>query len=171
MLEYYRFKVIHDLFIKGQTEEACMQLKELQKRYVAQCEENSALRAQIREYEDILFLARNFIFDGHFYWLITGSIKQGPFCPTCYNRDGQLIRVNAGNPRRCPSCNETFALPQTHIKPNQGGNISGILEQTSAVSSLRAFAALEQLAQAQLNQEKPETPRKAVKAKIIPLNR
>ena len=156
MLEYYRFKVINDLFLKGQAEEACIQLKELQKRYVALCEENSALKSQMREYEDILYLARNFVFDGTFYWLITGSIKQGPFCPNCYNRDGQLVRITDMRPRRCAACGEIFELPQSQPMVKQRGNAARALEQSAAVGSLRAFAALEQMAQVTLAQQEAQ---------------
>lgn len=169
MLEYYKFKVINDLFMKGQTDEACLQLKELQKLYVDQCEETASLKAQIREYEDILFLARNFVFDGTFYWLITGSIKQGPFCANCYNRDGQLVRITDMHPRRCPSCGEIFEVPRSMFKSGIGsGSAARVMEQSAAVGTLRAFSALEQLAQTQLtqNEDKPKG-----KAKIIPFNR
>ena len=90
MLEYFRFKEIHDLYTSGQTEDARHQLSELQARYVNLCDENAVLRKQIQGYEDILYLSRSLIFDGIFFWLVTGSIKQGPFCPVCYNRDGLL---------------------------------------------------------------------------------
>lgn len=172
MLEYYRFKVIHNLFLKGKTEEACIQLRELQKRYVDLCEENAVLKSNAREYEDILFLARNFIFDGTFYWLITGSIKQGPFCPNCYTRDGQLVRITEMTPRRCSTCGELFkdAL-------QRGGQMDGnsvrALDQAAAVSSLRAIAAMEQLAQAQVQMVHDELAGNdgaaaRGKAKIIP---
>lgn len=151
MLEYYRFKVINELFLKGQLEEACMQMKELQKRYVNLCEENSGLKSQVREFEDILYLARNFVFDGNFYWLITGNIKQGPFCPHCYNRDGQLVRITDMRPKRCSVCGEIFELPQSVVK--QRGNAARALEQSAAVGSLRAFAAIEQMAQATMEQQ------------------
>ncbi len=109
MLEYYRFKEIHDLFIKGRTDEARQHMAELQARYVALCDENSMLRTQIQGYEDVLYLSRNLIFDGAFYWLVTGSIKQGPFCPVCYNRDGLLLRLaDDGVLRQCLSCGSRF---------------------------------------------------------------
>lgn len=172
MLEYYRFKVIRDLFLKGQVEEACIQLRELQKRYVNLCDENSAYKAQIREYEDILYLARNFVFDGVFYWLITGSIKQGPFCPNCYNRDGQLVRITDMRPKRCAMCGEVFEMPASG-KRSAGGNTARALEQASAMESLRAMAALEQLAQttiqsAESDPEAAERPQTA-RAKILQL--
>lgn len=108
MLDYYRFKDIDDLFAKGRSDEARHLLMEMQARYIAVCDENSSLRMQVHEYEDILFLARNLIFDGSCYWLITGNIKQGPFCLHCYNRDGALIRLDSelsGDGRwHCVSC-------------------------------------------------------------------
>ena len=109
MLEYHRFKVVHDLFLKGREEEAREELAALQRRYVALCDENLTFKMQAQEYEDILYLARNLIFDGEFYWLVTGSIRQGPFCPSCYNRDGLLMRLS-GEPdlRHCAQCREEF---------------------------------------------------------------
>lgn len=109
MLEYYRFKKVTDYIKKGMLEEARLELAELQRRYVALCDENTSGKLQIQEYEDILYLARNLFFDGEFYWLITGSIKQGPFCPKCYDRDGLLMRLS-GEPgdRFCALCREAF---------------------------------------------------------------
>lgn len=113
MLEYYRFKTVHDLFVKGFEEEARVQLAELQKRYVALCDENTTYKMQMEEYEDILYLARNLTRENGFYWLTTGSIKQGPFCPSCYDNDGLLMRL-AGEDydRHCPSCRSSFAPEQ-----------------------------------------------------------
>jgi len=109
MLEYFRFKEIHDLYSRGQVEDARHQLSELQARYVNLCGENAMLRTQIQGYEDILYLSRSLIFDGIFFWLITGSIKQGPFCPVCYNRDGLLLRLtDDGTSRHCLTCGSRF---------------------------------------------------------------
>ncbi len=111
MLEYYRFKKIHELFIKGREKEAIEQLAELQKRYIALCDNNTNLKMQVQEFEDILYLSRNLIFDQQFYWLITGRIKQGPFCPTCYDLDGILIRLSGEkNLRQCSLCNSQFVV-------------------------------------------------------------
>ena len=116
MLEYFRFKEIHDLYLTGQIEEARRQLGEIQARYVDICDENATLRAQIQGYEDILFLSRSLIFDGIFFWLITGNIKQGPFCPTCYNRDGLLLRLSDdGTSRHCLTCSSRFKRAQAPL--------------------------------------------------------
>ena len=118
MLDYYRFKTVSDLFMQGKTEEARLELAELQRRYVALCDENTTFKMQVQEYEDVLYLARNLVLDGQFYWLITGNIRQGPFCPYCYNRDGLLMRLS-GDPgtRYCTACRESFVdLPRQAVK-------------------------------------------------------
>ena len=96
MLDYSRFKDIDELFVRGRHDEARHLLMEMQSRYIAVCDENSTLRMQVHEYEDILYLSRNLVFDGACYWLVTGGIKQGPFCRHCYNRSGALIRLDDG---------------------------------------------------------------------------
>ena len=117
MLEYFRFKEIHDLYATGQIEEARLLLSELQTRYVNLCDENATLRTQIQGYEDILYLSRSLVFDGIFFWLITGSIKQGPFCPVCYNRDGLLLRLtDDGASRHCITCGSRFKRSQTPME-------------------------------------------------------
>lgn len=111
MLDYSRFKDINELFMRGRHTEARHLLMEMQSRYIAVCDENSSLRMQVHEYEDILYLSRNLVFDGACYWLVTGDIKQGPFCRHCYNRSGALIRldeVEAGDGGwRCVCCGAT----------------------------------------------------------------
>lgn len=105
MLDYYHFKEIHELYLQGKPEEARHLLTEMQGRYIAACDENNMLRKQVQEMEDVLYLAKNLIFDGFCYWLMTGSIKQGPFCQHCYNREGALIRLETRNEDwYCPIC-------------------------------------------------------------------
>ena len=112
MLDYYRFKTVSDLFMQGKTGQARLELAELQRRYVALSDENTTFKMQVQEYEDILYLARNLILDGKYYWLITGSIKQGPFCPKCYDRDGLLMRLTGdADERYCTTCRESYADP------------------------------------------------------------
>lgn len=105
MLDYYHFKDIDDLFAKGMRDEARHLLMEMQAKYIAVCEENATLHMQLHEFEDILYLSRNLVFDGTCFWLITGGIKQGPFCQTCYNRDGALVRLDYESDEwKCVSC-------------------------------------------------------------------
>ncbi|SBV90847.1 hypothetical protein KL86DPRO_10098 [uncultured delta proteobacterium] len=138
MLEYFRFKEIHDLYTSGQTEDARHQLSELQARYVNLCDENAVLRKQIQGYEDILYLSRSLIFDGIFFWLVTGSIKQGPFCPVCYNRDGLLLRLtDDGASRHCLTCGSRFKRTQTPAeKPLPRQAVSGMAQGEALVQPI-----------------------------------
>ena len=80
MLKHHRFKDIDDLYSSGRVSEARRLLMEMQAGYIAICDENAMLKMQVHEFEDILYIARNLVFDGSAYWLVTGGIKQGPFC-------------------------------------------------------------------------------------------
>ena len=142
MLEYYRFKEISDLFATGKPEEAKLRLMELQARYVHLCDENTLLRTQMQGYEDILYLSRNLIFDGTYYWLITGSIKQGPFCPTCYNRDGLLLRLaDDGVTRRCGVCSSRYERNSNVMaKAVSGGDTSVVQRQDAGAPQDSAAA-------------------------------
>ena len=150
MLEYYRFKHISDLYEKGQHEAARLQLAELQRRYVALCDENLSFKTQIQEFEDILYLARNLIFDGEFYWLVTGSIKQGPFCPKCYTREGILMRL-AGEPdeRQCPFCRTSFKARPAYREAAMGAETQMAMEVSKP----------------------PPAPKQPVRGKVIPFHR
>ncbi|MFV0421291.1 hypothetical protein [Oleidesulfovibrio sp.] len=117
MLDYYRFKQVHELYLKGRPDEARSLLQELQSNYVAACDENTSLRAQIQEYEDILYISKNLVFDGNSYWLHTGSIRQGPFCPECYNKEGLLVRLSQQEGQwRCNHCASHFGQERTAVR-------------------------------------------------------
>ena len=105
MLDYWKFKEIHELCIRGHFEEARRILMELQARYIALYDEVGVLKRQVQEFEDILFLSQNLIADGGQYWLRTGSVKHGPFCKPCYEYTGKLIRLESHKSVwRCPYC-------------------------------------------------------------------
>ena len=143
MLEYFRFKEIHDLYAKGRVEDARQQLSELQARYVNLCDENAMLRTQIQGYEDILYLSRSLIFDGIFYWLITGSIKQGPFCPVCYNRDGLLLRLtDDGSSRHCLTCGSRFDRAKNPLERRQQSRqaVSGMAQGEPVLQKAAPYA-------------------------------
>lgn len=116
MLDYYRFKEVHDLFTKGKCDEARKVLAELQEKYIEVHDENEMLRTQLQEFEDVLYLAKNLEYDGHSYWLKTGTIKQGPFCRNCFDRDGLLIRLGeSGDKWRCLSCGVVYARDEAGL--------------------------------------------------------
>ncbi|MCL2122996.1 MAG: hypothetical protein FWH34_02790 [Desulfovibrionaceae bacterium] len=105
MLDYSTFKEIHALFTQGHFKEARRILMELQARYIALCDEVRVLKKQVQEFEDILFLSQNLITEGEQYWLRTGGIKHGPFCKSCYEYTGKLMRLESHkNVWRCPYC-------------------------------------------------------------------
>lgn len=132
MLDSHRFKDIEDLFSSGRTSEARHLLMEMQARYIAICDENAILKMQVHEFEDILYLARNLVFDGSCYWLVAGGIKQGPFCPCCYDREGALIRLDAeetGDGKwRCATCGvvidrEYAQVPLSSSRPRRSAKV------------------------------------------------
>ncbi|MDR3358845.1 MAG: hypothetical protein LBN96_08365 [Desulfovibrio sp.] len=116
MLDYYRYKSVSELMAQNKPDEARLLLAELQRRYVSVCDENAALRTQIQEFDDILYIARNLVIERGFYWLITGAVRQGPFCPTCCKRDGLLVRL-VGDRKGliCSNCRGIF--PSLRHKP------------------------------------------------------
>lgn len=121
MLEFYRFREVHELFSRGLIDDARIALAELQQRYITLCDENNVLKQQVREFEDVLHLSRNLVFDGSVYWLITGKIKQGPFCQDCYNSEGLLIRLtDSPGCRQCGQCSWKL-----QPKTNGGAGVSG----------------------------------------------
>lgn len=112
MLDYYSFKEINDLFAQGRAEQGRHMLMELQSRYIAMRDELEALKQQVQEFEDILYLSKNLVQVGDFYWLKIGSVRQGPFCPDCYQRDGTLTRLECNKDLlRCPYCDSTHQRP------------------------------------------------------------
>lgn len=113
MIEYYRFYEVENLINRGKLDEAFEELKALQKLYLELSQENSKLKVQLHELEEILSISRNIVFDGDAYWLISGGEKQGPFCPKCYHANGDLIRMTVDRRNDisqqtlwiCPHCN------------------------------------------------------------------
>jgi hypothetical protein len=111
MLEYYRFKTAAELFRQGKHKEGRQELLELQQRYIALCDEVTTLKVRLLAYEELLYLSQNLAFDGAFYWLLTGSVSQGPFCPRCYEAEGLLIRLSTKEGERlCGVCGERWPI-------------------------------------------------------------
>ncbi len=109
MLQYYRFKEMNEMIMQGREEEARRILMELQAHYIALCDELRVLKNQVREFENIFFLSQNLIQDSGHYWLRTGSLRHGPFCKSCYDGAGKLIRLEEhASVRRCPYCGMLF---------------------------------------------------------------
>lgn len=136
MLDYYSFKEINDLFAQGRAEQGRHRLMELQSRYIAMRDEMESLRQQVQEFEDILYLSKNLICIDDFYWLKVGSVRQGPFCPDCYQRDGALTRLECLKDHlRCPYCGSVHKRPA--IADNNADQMSN--QQGDAARSSRVI--------------------------------
>lgn len=109
MLDYRLFKEINDLFTSGQYRKARHLLMEVQSRSIALRDEISMLRARLKTLEDAAFLNENLQCQNGFYWLFTNDLRQGPFCPHCYESEGGLIRLERSHKTlRCPYCHATY---------------------------------------------------------------
>ena len=120
MLDYRRFKEINDLFASGQPEKARRLLMEMQSRCIALRDEMSMLKVRLQTFEDILYLSQNLYEEYGFYWLRTAGIKQGPFCPHCYESEGALIYCSTsykGTVRVMTETAEPLAGRQARILP------------------------------------------------------
>ncbi len=124
MIEYYRFYEVETLINQGKLQEAVAELRALQKLYLELSQDNSKLKVQLHDLEEILSISQNIIFDGDAYWLISGGEKQGPFCPKCYHANGDLIRMSIQKKDEftpqtlwiCPHCN-FVAEPDVDLEP------------------------------------------------------
>lgn len=109
MLDYRKFREICELFASGKSEQARRLLMEMQSRCLGLRDEIAMLKFRIDELETALDLARNMSFESGFYWLMANGLRQGPFCPRCYESDGALIRLESQETGRfCPYCGELF---------------------------------------------------------------
>ncbi|THB66244.1 MAG: hypothetical protein D6E12_10995 [Desulfovibrio sp.] len=112
MLDFYLFKQVHELYETGQIDEARSLLSDLQDKFIETCDENALLKTQIQEFEDVLFIAKNLEYDGFSYWLKTGTVRQGPFCRRCFDKDGLLIRLNEDEAKwKCLTCGSQYDHP------------------------------------------------------------
>ncbi len=109
MLDYRLFKQIDDCFASGQTDKARRLLMEVQSRSIALRDEMNMLNIRLKTLEDALELAKNLFNKDGFYWLTTGNVTQGPFCPRCYEDEGSLIRLERNSHNlHCPYCQASF---------------------------------------------------------------
>lgn len=103
------FKRVLELAEAGEWDDAREFLRDLQDEYLALCEENEALKRQLCEVADTLDLAEDMRFDGQKYWIESEGRREGPYCQLCYDRDGQLVRLQE-QPRhwQCKCCGNLY---------------------------------------------------------------
>ena len=119
MLDYLRFKEINALFASGHYEEAKHLLLEAQARCLALRDEMRMLRIRLQSLEEALALARNLYCEHGFYWLKTNGVRQGPFCPRCYDQEAILVHLDKmGDALACAYCGEVFRKPASSPPPD-----------------------------------------------------
>ena len=84
---------IIDLIRKGNLEEAEQRIAALA--HVAQSAsiETTKVRERVRELEGLLAARDALSFDGQFYWTGAGAARAGPYCPTCFDAEHILLRL------------------------------------------------------------------------------
>ena len=109
MLDYRRFKEITELFASGKTEQAKFLLMEMQSRCIAMRDEMAILKARILILEECLDFSKNLCKEKGLYWLKTVGLRQGPYCPRCFDNEEILIKLDKKeNCRVCPICGEVY---------------------------------------------------------------
>jgi hypothetical protein len=60
-------------------------------------DETRQLKKQIDDLDRRAEIEKTLIYDESVYWMQQpDGTRQGPFCPTCWDADGKLIRLNPG---------------------------------------------------------------------------
>lgn len=111
MLDYLIFKQINELFVNGDAAKCKRLLMELQSRFIALKEQIYLVQIRNHALEEALFLSKNLSLEHGFYWLRINGIRQGPFCPRCYEIDGSLAHLDKeAGLFICPYCQENFPI-------------------------------------------------------------
>ena len=104
MLDYHLFKKINELFAAGRFQDARQLLMELQSRVIALRDEMEMLNLRIHTLEDAMQLSQSLYTKNGAYWIATPGVHQGPFCISCYENTGSLIRLEHFTGRLCCPC-------------------------------------------------------------------
>jgi hypothetical protein len=84
---------------KADNIEVMKQLLDAQKEARDLFEENRRLKEHIRELEKRRDISANLRADGKRYWLRVEKGEDGPFCTTCWDVDGRLVRLTLTSDR------------------------------------------------------------------------
>ena len=104
------YKNIVELLKKGSTIEAQEKIIELREGALSLQEENIKLREKIRKLESELNKKKEVVWEPPYYWLVDDQSKDGPFCQNCYDKNGNLIRLQGDGAGwwECKSCKNQF---------------------------------------------------------------
>lgn len=91
------YKEIIELIKKGATLEAQEKIMELREYIIELQQENISLKNENNALKEELEIKSKMKYDGSVYWLgedgESNSNKEGPFCPTCFDKDKKSIRL------------------------------------------------------------------------------
>jgi len=104
---------------------------DLQSEVMELCDENAALKAQVKHLSEKFGLKESLVFEKNFYWLPEqgGESKSGPFCSSCWDSQMNLIRLVTvqGKYYGCPTCgrimSEEGSLPEPRTVAIFGQNL------------------------------------------------
>ncbi len=123
MLSFQRFQKINTLFSQGKAQEALHELMHIQAKHIALHDTVESLKSRIAELEDIILLSKTLYFDKNFYWLKFTNGTQGPFCPTCYQREGAFYRLEKESDTYfCSYCGTEYFHTAKAVGEEQGAN-------------------------------------------------
>ena len=104
-------KEIAELIRKYNDIELYQKIVDLRDEIFALREENLALRAKVKELEEVQAITPRLSRDGNVYYLMeSDGTKKGPFCMTCWDADKKLVNLLLSNDRwgrhiHCNRCN------------------------------------------------------------------
>jgi hypothetical protein len=89
-----KYKDIIELVKKGSTLEAQEKILELREAAIELQEENIELKEQVSNLTLELKTKVEMVFNGHVYYKQTDDLKDGPFCPCCFDSNKKTIRIH-----------------------------------------------------------------------------
>ena len=86
-------KDIVDLVQRGATREAENRIVALRASASNALQEISSLKERVTALERELQMRDRMSFDGQFYWTGEGAGREGPYCPTCFDVERLMLRL------------------------------------------------------------------------------
>lgn len=101
---------IGDIIQKTGDREAYEKFLAIQEKALEILEENSNLKEENEKLKKMLKIKDTIEFEENVYWIKDkeGNVKEGPFCPKCYDDEKLLMHLITApidkNIKRCPKC-------------------------------------------------------------------